>query len=702
MGIVLLLCIVSASRNWVEARMTEAPPAIDGIIEDLWRQADSAYDFVQCYPRDSTAPSDPTVVYVLQDRQNLYFAFRCPADRVEPYAQLGGSSDCVYIMLDPFNSRTTAYLFTIDLSGSYSDAMVLDDGRNTDNSWDGVWFFAVRRESTSYSVEIRIPFKSIRYDRAATTWGVDFGRYISRIREESYWTTVNPVEGHMVSRYGILKNVQPGSAGYYFELFPEIYLRNSRQSDHTGQSMRSTTIDYSVNLKWDVTSQTALNGTYHPDFAQIESDPFSLNLSQYETYLNERRPFFLEGQEIFRLSDFGSGKGFFKRLDLFYSRRIGKVVNEEPVPILGGGKLTIKAERVEAGGLAAFTEAQNEEPNRQFAAARIKYRPGPATEVGLLGTGMRADEDNYNCAVGLDASWRKGINQVIFQGALSNAAGKNGWAVSSGGFGFLGSFLTMGSILAVNDSFDVSGIGYVPWTGLTRFMAFTGPFATFNEGFIRNYWLGIGPILRRLSSDTTRWSTLVNFVVNPSFRNNWGFNLESCVGWLYEADTAFWSRSLTLSIWGNGVKYCTWFGGGYEYGYNYNRGFLAPNANTWFGVEYYGISRLGMMLETSTWLEWDTMGTVLAITAMATPRIWYMLTPTMKISLFNEMVFNIPETDIVAAVYSSNRVGFLFSWNFRPKSWLYAALNDYRLDNGGGLKLFNQVAAVKVKYLLQF
>ncbi len=702
MSLGLCFILIAVSRSGVEVRMTEVPPVIDGIIEELWSTADSAYDFVQCYPHDSTRPSDPTTVYVLQDRHNLYFAFRCATDSVEPYGQLGGGSDCIYAMLDPFNSRTTAYMFTVNLSGSYLDGMVLDDGRNTDNSWDGVWFFAVNRGPNGYAVEIRIPFKSIRYDRAASEWGVQFGRYIRRIREESYWTTVDPVEGLLVSKYGTMKNIQSNAAGYYFDLYPELFIKTEQEPDTMAVLITETMVSYSLNVKWDITSQMALAGTYHPDFAQIESDPFSLNLSQYETYLSERRPFFIEGQEVFRMSDFGEGKGFFKRLDLFYSRRVGKVVADEPIPILGGGKLTVKSERFEAGGLAAFTEKENDEPARMFGVLRTKYRLPAAIEIGLLGSGMQADDDTYNYAAGLDATWRKGANQAVFQTAMSDATGKTGWAASSGYFGFNGPLLSMASALTVSDSFDVNGIGYVPWAGLTRIMAFTGPFKTFDQGIIRNYWVGIGPIFRRLSPDTTRWSTFVNFIVNPNFSNNWGFDLEPCVGWMYEADTAFWSRSLSLSVWGNGVKYSTWFGGAYEYGYNYNRGFLADNANTYFGMEYYGIPRLSMMLEASSWIEWDTTGEVLATTASFTPRAWYMITPTMEVSLFNEIVLTAPGTDFNAATYASNRIGFLFSWNFRPKSWLYVALNDYRIDDLGDLELLNQVAAIKIKYLLQF
>ena len=126
----------------------------------------------------------------------------------------------------------------------------------------------------------------------------------------------------MVSRWGTLRGLDPKSTGYYFELYPEGFVRYDKYRGESGRVRPRL----SLNFKWDLTPQMTLNATAYPDFAQIESDPFSLNLSRYPTYLSERRPFFLEGNEIFRMSDFGEGRGFFRPLNIFYSRRTGSFI----------------------------------------------------------------------------------------------------------------------------------------------------------------------------------------------------------------------------------------------------------------------------------------------------------------------------------------------------------------------------------------
>ncbi len=685
---------------------------IDGVIEDAWLTADSAFDFIQFYPCDGEKPTDQTVVYVLQDGNNIYFAFRCYAVNEKPFVNLGGGEDNINIFLDPFASKTTAYIFCVTASGSFSDGMMLDDGRTEDYSWDGVWYYAVKVFEREYDVEVKIPFKTIRYDKNIAQWGVDFSRYIKRKQESSLWTAASPVEGHLVSKYGILANIVPGAGGYNFELYPEVFVNARNEPDTTGSYIQEYRGSYSLNFKWDITPQVSTNATYHPDFAQIESDPFTLNLSQYETYLEERRPFFLEGKEVFRMADFGEGKGFFRRLDLFYSRRVGKVIGDEPVPIDGGVKITAKARTVEAGVLGVRTSPVSEEvsggadstiePARIFGVFRARCRFLEASEVGLLFSSMMVDADTHNYALGIDGTYRMGVNQVVMQAAVSDFNNRKGWAITSGYFGFIGSLLSMGSILFVDDSFDVSTIGYVPWQGIKRCMFFTGPFKQFRSGFLRNYWLGIGPILNQAPGEHEHWSVFCNVIMNPNFSNNYGFDLEPCFGFAHEADTAFFSHSTNLSVWGDGITYDTWFGAYYEYGWNYSRDFLAYNASVYAGYVYTRIPRTGLELDLSSWIEWDTSGTVLGITPMLTPRVSYMFVPAMKFSLFNELVFSIPGTAFCEATFMTNRLGFLFSWNFRPKSWLYIAINDHRADESGDRSLQNQIGAIKIKYLLYF
>ncbi|KPJ72651.1 hypothetical protein AMJ52_05610, partial [candidate division TA06 bacterium DG_78] len=142
MGIVLLFLFLSHEKT-LDVRFTEEPPMIDGIIEEMWLQADSANNFVQRRPYERNAPTEKTVVYVLQDNENLYFAFRCYAQKHKPTACFTRDEDYVRVSIDPFGSKTTGYYFLVFASGLFWDGWVFDDGRTLDDSWEGVWYRAV-------------------------------------------------------------------------------------------------------------------------------------------------------------------------------------------------------------------------------------------------------------------------------------------------------------------------------------------------------------------------------------------------------------------------------------------------------------------------------------------------------------------------------------------------------------------------------
>jgi len=697
--ILLIICLLLVNDKSLEMHYVDVEPHIDGFVEDTWRLADSVDDFTQSVPYEKQLPTEHTVVYVLQGKRDLYVAFRCYTVGGKLNVHFSENDDCVTLYLDPFGSKSTAYYFKVYASGMNGDGWILDDGRSSDDSWDGVWYRAARIYDDRYEVEMKIPFKSIRYKKELSEWGINFKRYIVSKQETAYWTEVLQVEGNLVSKYGALRNVQPRASGYYFELYPEFFMRSEKEVTDPWK----TNVSGSMNLKWDITSQVSLNATTFPDFAQIESDPYTLNLSQYETYLEERRSFFLEGKEIFRMSDFGAGKGFFSPLAIFYSRRIGKSIYNEVVPVIGGLKLTGKFQKWNLGFFGTYTDSLETEPHRGFGVLRLQHKLLKTSDIGLLCSGTMSHRDDYNYALGLDGVYRSGFHQFIYQTAVSDKNNKKGWALSSGYMGFIKNFLTMGGVSVVHDSFDVGEIGYVPWSGLKKAMLCSGPFKTYSTGFIKNLWIGSAISVIQEPGDSVNWSTVGLLIFNPNFRNNWGCNLELNIGSCYEASIHYVLRAINLSIWGNGAKYGLNIGGNYSYGYNYYRNFLAHQGVNWVSFEYNVLPRLTVSLSSNIWMEWDTTNTICAVTPMITPRIDFTVTPTMTLGIFNECVMTIPETDFSESELCTNRLGFLFSWNFRPKSWFYIALNDCRgQDEFGNLQLQNQIGAVKVKYLLYF
>jgi hypothetical protein len=687
----------------ISIKRTTATPEIDGVIEEIWQQADSVSDFVQNRPYENAQPSERTVAYLMQDDENLYVAFRCYSQKNPPTKSYTKDEDYVLIGIDPMGSRTGGYFFWQYASGIFWDGMYTDDGRSMDLAWEGVWYQAVKVHPDRMDMEFKIPFKTIRYKKGLSEWGLQLRRHIAENFEDDSWVPVPQRDNDLISRWGKLAGIEPRSSGYYFELYPEGFMRNDKFAGLKDQAQPSG----SLTMKWDITPQTTLNATAYPDFAQIESDQFSLNLSRYPRYLQEQRPFFVDGQDVFRLSSFGDGGGF-SPLNIFYSRAVGRSIGGEAVQIMGGAKLTHKTSAWNLGVLAAMTDQYSDqqlgiaEPQRRFGALRARRRILANSEIGILASGTMVDGGNYNYSSALETVLRSGPNQLIMQGAFSDRSGKTGWAGTAGFRGFTGPLLTMATAEVVNDSFDVSDIGFVPWAGRSKLTIGSGPYWTYKQGALRNLIINLGGTLEK-QPGSSQWSKIGSLIINPTFRRNRGGSLELNAGRGYEADTSYLFRSLDLSAWS--MLFGNNFNAGcrYAYEYNYNRGYLAYNGSNYMVASYSFISPLSMTLLTNLWMEWDTTKSILASWSVIRPRMDFRITPTMTLSAFNEMVFLAPKTQLTSSQHLSNRMGALFSWNFAPKSWIYIALNDYQAqDLNGFMQPQYTISAVKAKYLLYF
>lgn len=710
-------------RRSVELRGTEIIPKIDGAIEDSWLAADPATGFVQHAPYEGAAPAESTVVYLLQDKENLYVAFRCHSLKAPPVASYTKDEDYVILFLDPLGSKTTGYFFQVFGSGLFYDGLILDDGQVWDGSWEGVWETAVKLYPDRMDVEMKIPFKSIRYRKGLAEWGIQFQRHHARNWEEDLWVPATEREPNLVSRWGTLSGVKPEAEGYYFELFPEGFVRYEKFHDEKASAKPKA----SLSLKWDLTPQTTLNATAYPDFAQIESDPYSLNLSRYPTYLQEQRPFFVDGSDIFRFSTISESS--FQPLNIFYSRMIGRSVNGEAVPIIGGAKLTHKSRDWSVGFLAAETDQFDDsvhiggckyqvfEPKRSFGAARISRRLMGNSQIGLLASGTRLNSDTFNLAAGMDAVYRRGSSQFIIQGAVSDRDDKKGWAFTSGFRGFTGPLLSMALAEAVDDSFDVNDIGFVPWMGRRRASAMTGPYWTFRSGPVRNLYLAAGVNAVR-EPGAARWSKYGFMVNNVNLRSNRGTNLELVYGTNYgfdpyrmvDFDLVYRSASFNTwgILWGNNFNMSL----NYEHGYNYQRGYAAYQGSNFIQYNYSVVSPLSVGMNGNLWVEWSQNNHVIGMVPRLRPSFLWRITSKMTLNGFNEMVMATPRTELSRTTLSSNRLGALFSWNFRPKSWLYVALNEYsgqepKFDENMTLTDYAMrpqyaIAAVKVRYLIYF
>ena len=323
------------------------------------------------------------------------------------------------------------------------------------------------------------------------------------------------------------------------------------------------------------------------------------------------------------------------------------------------------------------------------------------SDIGMLFSGEVTDKDDYNYAIGLDGVYRKGTNQLIVQGALSDKSEKRGWAMSSGYMGYMGSFRTRAAVEVVHDSFDVSDIGFVPWAGRKRFNVSCGPYKTYPEGSFRDLYFGPGITIMQ-EPGNTNWSKLGTIDINPNFRNNWGLYLSATAGPYYEADTNYFHRSVNLNIWGTLYGNFLFFWCNYSYSYNYFREFLAYQAAHSLSFNYSIIQQMRVGFDSNLWIEWDTLNTIIAITPRFRPKVEFIFNADMNLSVFSQFVMETPGTDFDETDLNSVRTGLLFSWNFLPKSWLYIALNDYREQKEGKIQPVYHIGAIKAKYLIYF
>ena len=346
-------------------RISGEPPRLDGRIDDEpWLAAQAIDDFTQQEPDNMTAPRERTVVQVAYDDRYLYIAVRCyTQDPATISAGLGrrGSipaSDRITIALDPRHDHLTGYAFSTNPSGVQHDYSLFNDTRE-DGDFEAIWEVATSITGEGWNAEFRIPFSQIRFtvpDAAQSTWGFQVRRDIQQTSEADLWNAAPRGTQGFVSRFGHLVFSDRLVPPRRLELMPFSLMR----SEHDHEDGRSRGFDGGLDMRVGLGTSATLSATINPDFGQVELDPAVLNLSVFETFFPEKRPFFLEDSRIFVLP--------FGQFPLFHSRRIGKAPghfeladNEQMVSrpdqttILGAAKITGKANGWTFGGLSALT-----------------------------------------------------------------------------------------------------------------------------------------------------------------------------------------------------------------------------------------------------------------------------------------------------------------------------------------------------------
>lgn len=691
--------------------------SIDGIIDAVWSGADSVSDFVQFQPYPNSKPSRKTVAKILSNKSSLYCLIKCydnPADIQTSRGMLderGG--DAVSIMLDTFGDKRTAYKFSVTASGVKSDCRLLDDGRKRDYSWDGIWFSAAKIYDWGYVVEIEIPYKSIRYEGKLKEWGLDFDRYIPHLQEDIYWCNYPENEGQRISKFGslIFDNFTPEARGLNLEIYPVGLAKAVYNKEGKYDLSGSAGLDIFYNPSPQLTFQLTAN----PDFAQVEADPYNFNISRYETYYSEQRPFFTEGKEIFEAAGRSRNMGFYRPLELFYSRRIGKKLSDGTnVPLLIGSKAFGRFNVWEYGGFFALTGEKEYwengekkvEPRAVFSSFRLKRQILNNSSVGVLFVGKKDRFHKYG-VLDIDGAFRGSDWQLAYQFARSIKDSKGDFAFSAGYTQIKSSWGTLAQARYIGDNFDIEQIGFVPWVGSYNITAVSGPRWVPKTGKVKNYFVygGFGLDYTREDAYADRFGVLG---ISAQFRNMMGMNFNFISGKSKDLNVFYYPLTLQLSWWffGN-PKYHFNLNLNYVKTYNFRRGYLGTYYGTMGNIGWRPSDILKLGTSLSIYIENKPDGSLEDIIYNARPYFSVIPINNLSVRIYVDNLFLHSSQKLESVV-----VGFLFSYNFSPKSWIYFAVNDVKdrsteYDEQGNLlplRLHSiaRAAVLKVKYLYYF
>lgn len=401
---------------------------LDGRLDEaVWATAEVADGFTQYEPSPGATASQRTEARVLYDDDALWVAIRAWDDAPDSItAQLtrrdqDSHSDELAVMIDSYFDRRTAFHFQVNAAGVKSDFYRFDD-TDADRAWDAVWEVATSRDDRGWSAEFRIPYSQLRFRNSAEQqWGINFFRRIARHGEISVWAPLSPEAASFVSHFGELRGLHDLSPPRRLEVAPYSLARLRRApGDPDDPFHRSNDLLGSVgaDLRYGVTTDLTLNVTINPDFGQVEADPAQVNLSAFETFVPEQRPFFMEGANLFTFG-LGIGDGDGADESLFYSRRIGRPPQgttskegewrkaDESTTILGAWKLSGKTasgwsigllnavtaeERAQVASAAGESFEEAVEPFTNTAVARLQkdFREGQSA-VGVIGTAVHRE-----------------------------------------------------------------------------------------------------------------------------------------------------------------------------------------------------------------------------------------------------------------------------------------------------------------------
>ncbi|HEU0298079.1 MAG TPA: DUF5916 domain-containing protein [Longimicrobium sp.] len=459
----------SDGRRLARAERTAQPPQIDGVLNDAaWQQAEPLTDFVQRAPNPGAPATLATEARILYDDGAVYVGIRmhdpAPDSLQTPLGRrdlAGIASEWAHVMVDSYNDKRTAFRFSVNPRGVQKDAFHSND-TNEDLGWDAVWESAARVDSAGWTVEYRIPLSQLRFSgtEGEQTWGIQVSREIARRSEIVDWSQVRPDRNGFVSQFGEVAGIRGLRTARRLEVIPYTMARVTREPGSADDPFWNRNDPFGsagADVRYGLTPDLTLTATINPDFGQVEADPSQVNLSAFETFFAERRPFFTEGSDIFRFDvrfPYGIRGAQFGNDQPFYSRRLGRTPQgrapgdalfadaPEATTILGAAKLSGKTRSGWSIGLLDAVTAREDvryataggqaetvvEPATNYAVGRvIKDFRGGSSAVGGIFTATHRDLDGADALswlpsqsylAGIDARHRFGGNNYEVEGAV--------------------------------------------------------------------------------------------------------------------------------------------------------------------------------------------------------------------------------------------------------------------------------------------
>ena len=441
----------------VRATRAAEPPVLDGSDQEaVWRSAPAIDRFLQAKPSEGAPARYTTVARVAYDPGNLYVFVRAFDPHPDSIISLLSrrdeqtASDEIIVMLDSWHDRRTGFEFVVNPAGVKSDYAIFNDG-NEDVAWDGVWDVATRIDSVGWTAEYRIPLSQLHYSaKGSTSFGFLVWRTVQRHGESLTWPLYRPSRSGLTSQFGEITGLEGLASPGHAEIIPYVLARNEPELAPDGYA-RDQDVTVGGDLKYRIASNVLLNATVNPDFGQVEADPSVLNLGAFETFFEERRPFFVQAKGLFTFPvncvvvvDCSTGEG------LFYSRRIGRAPqlsdeygdesSPEATRIVGAAKVT---GRLRNGFSLGFLDAVTDdvtspsgtlEPTTNYAVARGNQEfAGGDGNVGFIATAVNRALDQSSepwlhrsaYSTGLDARRR-------FAGQRYEVSGSFDWSRVAG------------------------------------------------------------------------------------------------------------------------------------------------------------------------------------------------------------------------------------------------------------------------------